>query len=105
VYLTLPDTQRIVVVDTATDSVVKTIDVGTRLLEPAVDETSNRVYFTQQTLPYAVLVLDGATDTVLGRHPVGSCPFATAIDPVRQRLYVTLSGENALQAFDARRLP
>lgn len=105
VYLTLPDTQRIVVVDTATDTVVKTIDVGTRLLEPAVDETTNRVYFTQQTLPYAVLVLDGATDTVLGRHPVGSCPFAAAIDPVRQRLYVTLSGENALQAFDARQLP
>ena len=74
------------VIDTATNTVVATVPVGTGPIGVAVTPTGTRVYVTLVT--GFVSVIDTATNTVAATVPVGNSAGAVAVTPTGTRVYV-----------------
>ena len=79
------------VLDTATESVVGTIAVGTAPSGVAITRDGTRAYVTN-TGSDSVSVLDIATNSVVATIAVGPSPSAVAVTPNAARLYVVVAG-------------
>ena len=86
----------LVVIDTATDTVVTTITTVSTPTQIAVDEERNRIFAAHFT-GGGVSVIDGTTNTVITVLTPGG--LGLAVDPARDRLYATL-GPGGMAVYD-----
>src|SRR4029078_8551339 len=88
-YVANECTNAVTVIDTATNSVIATIPIGTIPASVAITPDGTRAYVT---LPIpginAIAVIDTATNTVIATIPVGFEPQNIAIAPDGARAYV-----------------
>ena len=109
----IPVSGTVSVIDTATNTVVKTINVGLHPCGMALSPSGDRLYVTNANSD-TVSIIDTATDAVTrtlsvapigpGRAPVlGSSPNAVAVSPAGNILDVANAAENAIAVIDLER--
>lgn len=108
----IPVSGTVSVIETATNTVVKTIEVGLHPVGMALSPRGERVYVTNANSD-TVSVINAATDSVTktlhvglmdraGRTPVlGSSPNAVVVSPDGRTLYVANASQNAVAVVDA----
>ena len=94
-YVTSPNAHKVSVIDTASNSVMQTIEVGSAPLGGALAPDGNRAYVVDSVLNN-VLVIDTANNTVLATVQVGPGPEGIAITPDGKFAYVTNSSYNTV---------
>jgi YVTN family beta-propeller protein len=87
-YITNWGSDTVSVIDTATNTVVATINVGHQPFGAAVTSDGSKVYITSQGTN-TVQVIDGTTYTVGPVINVGGCPTGIAVTPNGSKVYVT----------------
>ena len=90
---------RLLIIDTATNSFVGSIAVGTHPRRLAVNSVTNRIYVPVEVDPITgqIAVIDGNTNTVVATIPFtnpNNFPFKPAVNEATNRVYVT-----SLQGF------
>jgi YVTN family beta-propeller protein len=113
----IPVSGTVSVIETATNTVSRTIDVGLHPSGMTLSPAGDRVYVTNANSD-TVSVIDTATDTVIKTLSVqlsqesaghraapilGSSPNAVAASPDGRRLYVANAAENAIAVLDPQR--
>jgi YVTN family beta-propeller protein len=79
--------------------VIATIAVGNRPTYLAADETTNRIYVSNQ-LDDTVSVIDGVTNTVLATVSVGHYPNGIAVNPKTNTIYVANLNSGSLSIIN-----
>ncbi len=90
------------VFNTATNSWVTTINLGTSAYMPthvAVDSTTNMVY-TANDASNTVSVINGANNTVVATIPVGTGPEGIAVDPITNTIYTANYSSDSISVID-----
>ncbi|MEO3757117.1 Ig-like domain-containing protein [Mycobacterium sp. B14F4] len=87
------------VIDTTTNTVVKTIAVGTRPTGVTVSPDQTKVYVAN-SWSNTVSVIDTTTNAVTATIAVGSGPVALAVSPDGTRLYVANISANTVSVVD-----
>jgi YVTN family beta-propeller protein len=87
------------VIDTANDTVVATIPVGTLPLRLAVSPDGERVYVTNNS-SNDVSVIDTSNNQVLATVPVGTQPMGVAVGPDGARAYAANGFSNDVSVID-----
>jgi YVTN family beta-propeller protein len=106
----IPVSGTVSVIDTVTNTVVKTIEVGLHPCGMALSPSGDRLYVTNANSD-TVSVIDTTTDAVAktlhvgnvgpGRKPVlGSSPNAVTVSPDGRTLFVANAAENAVAVVD-----
>jgi YVTN family beta-propeller protein len=94
----------VTVIDTATNSVVKTITIeGTFISDVAVSPDGTRVYATVQLISEhnpSVVVINTATNEVVGIIEVEICPGGVAASPDGARLYVANACSESISVIE-----
>jgi YVTN family beta-propeller protein len=80
------------VFDTATNTVIATIPVGSFPIGVAVTPDGSAVYVAKQATVSTVSVIATTTNTVTATIPVGFLPFGVAVTPDGSKVYVTNYG-------------
>ena len=80
-------------IDTATNTVVATVTVGTGPVGVAVTPDGKHAYVTN-VVPNTVSVIDTATNTVVATIRWGLIPQGVAVTPDGKHAYVTNDGAN-----------
>jgi YVTN family beta-propeller protein len=89
------------VIDTATNLVVKTVDVGDEPLGAAVNAAGTRAYVTNQTAPDGtVSVIDTANNSVVATVTVGARASGVAVKLPGDRVYVTNRDDKNVSVID-----
>jgi len=99
-YVTNEFSHTVSVVDTKTDEVVSTIQVGLRPYGLDIDPIVNRIYVTNIDSD-TVSVIDGSTDKVVSEISSVSNPVGITINSLRSMVYVTNIDENTLSMIDS----
>ncbi|MDY0128928.1 MAG: PKD domain-containing protein [Methanosarcina vacuolata] len=86
--ITGDDSDTVSVIDTATNNVTATVDVGDGPFGVAVSPDGTKVYVTHQSNTGHVSVIDTATNKVTATVPVGSYPAGVAVTPNGKKVYV-----------------
>jgi YVTN family beta-propeller protein len=81
------------VIDETTDSVSKTVSLGTHPQALAIDERSDQIYVGNQRTA-SVTVIDGKTNLPVVKVDVGAIPYAFGIDPGAHMVYVANFSSN-----------
>jgi len=89
----------VLVIDTATNTVVATIAVGQTPFGVAITPDGTRAYVAEAN-SFTVSVIDTATNTVVATIPLVGTPIGVAITPDGTRAYVTINGDNTVSVFD-----
>jgi YVTN family beta-propeller protein len=87
------------VIDTATDLVALTMNLGTHPYGDAVSPDGSRVYVSNLNSD-TISVIDTANDQVVATVNVGVGPDGVAVSPDGSRVYVTNSGSNTVSVID-----
>jgi YVTN family beta-propeller protein len=88
------------VIDTATNTVIATIPVGSLPAGVAVTPDGSKVYVANEN-GNNVSVIDTATNTVVGSPiPVGGTPICVAVNPDGSKVYVTNRADNTISVID-----
>ncbi|MBI5206461.1 MAG: choice-of-anchor D domain-containing protein [Candidatus Firestonebacteria bacterium] len=90
-YITNKTSGTVSVIDNTTDTVVKTITVGTNPYGISVNATGTRVYITN-TASNNVSVINTSTKSVIATIPVGTSPYGIVVNPSGTLVYVANSG-------------
>jgi uncharacterized repeat protein (TIGR01451 family) len=98
-YVTNFDDGTVSVIDTATNTVTATINVGSAPDGVAVNPAGTRVYVTDEG-DGTVSVIDTATNTVTATTNVGSDPNGVAVNPAGTLAYVTNDGDKTVSVID-----
>src|SRR5215472_14476590 len=85
----------VTVIDTTTNKVVTTIDVGLAPAGVAVTPDGRKVYVANRAVSGTVSVIDAATNTVSATIAVGSNPVGVAIKPDGSKVYVGNKGRHS----------
>jgi YVTN family beta-propeller protein len=102
-YVTTPNSSfnSVTVIDTATNTPVTTIPVGSGPFGVAVTPDGKHVYVTDHdSFPANVSVIDAATNTVVTTIGAGSHPFGVAITPDGKHAYVANESDNTVSVID-----
>jgi YVTN family beta-propeller protein len=97
-YVTNEESGTVSVINTATNTVGKTIPVGVSPVDIAFDPTHARLYVTNAG-SHTVSVINPATNTVVQTIPVGRFPVGIAFDSTHKRMYVA-GAEQTLRFID-----
>ena len=92
------------VINTDTNTVIDTVQVGDLPSGVAVSPDSTRVYVTNAAPNGTVSVIDAATNAVTATIPVGNSPIGVGVSPDGARVYVTnrgFPGPGSLQVINA----
>ncbi len=105
VYVAIPDSDMVVVVDPVAKTIVKRIAVGTQPFALAVNPVTNRVFVIDQRFsgqfPFNLYIIDGATNSLVATVPQFNYQFASvAVDVVNDRVYVGARFNSFLLVFD-----
>jgi YVTN family beta-propeller protein len=87
------------VFDLTTDTVSKTIDVGTAPIAVAADSVTHTAYVVNSGAG-TVSVIDEASASVVATVTVGTKPVAIAVDPTRHLAYVVNNEANSVSILD-----
>ncbi|MDO8282056.1 MAG: hypothetical protein Q7U10_05450 [Thermodesulfovibrionia bacterium] len=87
------------VIDTAINTVVATVAVGTSPVGVSVNPTGTRVYVTNVG-SNNVYVIDTATNAVVATVPVGTNPYGVSVNPAGTRVYVANLFSNNVYVID-----
>ena len=79
---------KVTVVDTTTNKVVTTIEVGLAPAGVAVTPDGSKVYVANEAVSGTVSVIDTATNAVSATVAVGSNPIGIAVKPDGSKVYV-----------------
>ncbi len=93
VYVTNQNSNNVSVIDTATNTVTATVDVGRQPWGVAVSPDGKKVYVANYGSS-TVSIIDAATNTVSATVPVGLNPVGVAVTPDGTKVYVTNYGSN-----------
>jgi YVTN family beta-propeller protein len=99
-YISNLDGNTVSVIDTATNTVVATIPVGSEPFGVAVTSDGSKVYVSN-FLAQSVSVIDAATNTVVATVLVGFLPEGVAVTPDGGMVYVANAGQNTVSVIDA----
>jgi YVTN family beta-propeller protein len=89
------------VLDTATNAVVATVEVGDEPLGAAVHPSGSRTYVANQVAPNGtVSVIDTASNTVIATVPVGARPSGVAVKLPGNFVYVTNRDDKNVSVID-----
>ena len=99
VYVAIPRSDNVSVIDGSTNAVIATIPVGSNPQGVGVNAVTNRVYVAN-FFSGSVSVIDGATDSVVATISVGGTPSGVAVNPISNRVYVTNPRCNCLSVID-----
>src|SRR5215471_10814327 len=78
----------VTVIDTTTNKVVTTVDVGLAPAGVAVTPDGSKVYVANRAVSGTVSVIDTATNAVSATIAVGSNPVGVAVNPDGSKVYV-----------------
>jgi YVTN family beta-propeller protein len=98
-YVIDPESDKVSVIDGASNTVTGTIAANGDPLGVAVDPTTDTAYVTNGDSG-TVSVIDGAGNTVTATIAVGSSPNGVAVDPTTDTAYVTDLGSNTVSVID-----
>jgi len=98
-YIAHQVTNNVSVIDTATNTVVASVAVGSGPFGVAVNPGGTRVYVANFQ-SNNVSVIDAASNAVVASVAVGSRPFGVAVSPPGTRAYVTNSNDNTVSVID-----
>ncbi len=98
-YVANQSANTVSIINTANETVVATVPVGTGPRGVAVDSQGKRVYVANIT-SNSVSVIETVTNTVLSTIPVGTGPRALAVNPAGTRVYVSNSTTNNVSVVD-----
>ena len=93
-----PISNNVSVIDTATNTVVATIPVGTIPFGVAVTPDGTKVYVTNDG-SNNVSVIKTATNTVVKTVPVGTAPYGVAVTPDGTKVYVANEGSGSVSVI------
>jgi YVTN family beta-propeller protein/VCBS repeat-containing protein len=100
VYITQTGNNQVVVLNTATNTVVTTVTVGSVPGGVAVSADNSRVYVANYS-GNTVSVINTATNTVVGSPiAVGANPYGVAVSPNGTRVYVANSGAGTVSVIN-----
>jgi YVTN family beta-propeller protein len=85
---------KVTVIDTTTNKVVTTIDVGLAPAGVAVTPDGGKVYVANEAVKGTVSVIDTATNAVSATVEVGSNPVGIAVKPDGSKVYVANKGRH-----------
>ena len=85
----------VTVIDTTTNKVVTTIDVGLAPAGVAVAPDGSKVYVANEAVNGTVSVIDTATNAVSATVAVGSSPIGVAVKPDGSKVYVANKGRHS----------
>ncbi len=98
-YITNQESNSLSVIDTTTDKVTTTINVGSSPVGVAINPDGTKVYVANSK-SNDVSVIDTATNTVIARVPAGSSPKGVAVSPDGKKVYVTNLASNTISVID-----
>ena len=89
------------VVDTRTDTILKTLRFESETGMPQYDPVAKLVYVNLQDI-YRFAIIDPKDDRVVSQHPVGRCRgnHGMALDPERRRAFLVCEENDLLAVFD-----
>src|ERR1700756_2389036 len=85
---------KVTVIDTTTNKVVTTVDVGLAPAGVAVTPDGSKVYVANEAVKGTVSVIDTATNAVSATVAVGSNPVGVAVKPDGRNVYVANKGSH-----------
>jgi len=100
VYVANFGSDNVTVINSATDTIVQSIAVGSYPYGVAYDPSNQYMYVTNGGSDN-VTVINSATDTIVQSVTVGSGPQGVAYDPSNQYMYVTNSGSNSVSVINS----
>jgi YVTN family beta-propeller protein len=100
-YITNNGGNTVSVIDTATNTVSATIQVGNRPYGVAVTPDGGKVYVANNEFFGSVSVIDTATDAVVGTITVGSLPIGVAVTPDGASVYIANEYDDTVSVIDA----
>jgi YVTN family beta-propeller protein len=98
-YVSNEDSNSISVIDSSSNAVINTIDVGPRPQGFAFNPANNDMYLAHE-VSNTVSVIDTNTNTVVGTIQVGSDPFAVTFDPSNNHMYITNRVSSTVSVID-----
>jgi YVTN family beta-propeller protein len=89
------------VIDTSTNMVVDTIDLGNgnEPYDIAFDPNHGYMYVTDISVNHVVSVIDTSTNKVIDTIPVGHTPEGVAFNPMNKHMYVTNGADNTVSVI------
>ena len=98
-YITNTDSNTVSVIDTATNTVIATVNVGSYPFGVAVNPVGTKIYVPNEG-SNDVSIIDTATNTVTATVKVGFGPHGAAVNPEGTKVYVTNYGDNNVSVID-----
>ena len=86
-------------IDTSTDTVTATVNVGNNPYGVAINPAGTKVYATN-TKSHNVSVIDTSTNTVIATVNVGNNPMGVAVNPDGTKVYVANTYNNNVSVID-----
>ncbi|MBL0057140.1 MAG: beta-propeller fold lactonase family protein [Chitinophagaceae bacterium] len=98
-YITNRTSNNVSVINTATNTVVATIGVGSMPIGVSVTPDGSKVYVTNY-ISGNVSVISTETNTVIATVPVGTNPYGLSVSPDGSRVYVANIGTNNVSVIN-----
>jgi YVTN family beta-propeller protein len=98
-YIANPSSNNVSVIDTATNTIISTVDVGQFPLGIAVTPDGKKVYVANSN-SNNISVIDAATKTVTVTINAGNTPRGVAVTPNGKKVYVANYGSNNVSVID-----
>lgn len=98
-YIANLESNNVSVIDTATDTVTATVNVGNEPSGTAVSPDGTRVYVTN-CMGNSVSVIDATKNKLIGTVRVGSYPLGVAFTPDGTKAYVANTASNTISVID-----
>jgi len=98
-YIANLESNTVSIIDTATDTVTATVNVGSEPSGAAVSPDGTRVYVTN-CMSNSVSVIDAAKNKVMDTVYVGSYPWGVAVSPDGTKVYVANTASNNISVID-----
>jgi len=99
IYVTIPGSHVLSVIDGASNTVVATVALGTGPTGVAVNPNTNRIYVANSNSDN-VSVIDAASNTVVATVDVGSNPVGVAVNPNTNLIYVENSLDDVVSVIE-----
>jgi len=98
-YVVNSGSSNLSVIDTASNTLVSTVAVGSSPQSVAVNTATNRAYVTNSGSS-SLSIIDTAGNTLVATISVGSSPQSVAVNAATNRAYVTNSGSSSISVID-----